>query len=129
MKRDWKLIRGILEALEGDNYIAYHNAGGMTDEEKAKIYKDDLSSLLPKKRMLVAQHLELLVDSGLVTQASCSTFENSGLRLTMKGYDMLDALRDDTVWNKVKDLAVKSGVTISWEFIKQAIPLIYKQLL
>ena len=46
----------------------------------------------------------------------------------MQGYDLLDALRDQNVWDRIKGRAKKAGVTISWEFIKAALPKVLSDI-
>lgn len=49
-------------------------------------------------------HVELLCDAGLMTRTSKDVF-----RMTNQGHDYLEAVRNDTVWNKTKDGAAKVG--------------------
>lgn len=42
----------------------------------------------------------------------------------MQGHDFLENLRNPKIWRKVKDIAAKAGVEITFELIKQAIPKI-----
>jgi hypothetical protein len=46
------------------------------------------------------------------------------LRLTYEGHEFLDAARSDTVWNKAKDMVVKSTGALTLEGLKIALPAI-----
>ena len=49
-------------------------------------------------------HVDLLCDAGLFRHIN-----EHGYRLTSNGHDFLDAIRDDTNWNKVKTVAANAG--------------------
>ena len=49
-------------------------------------------------------HIELMMDIGLLTNFGEGTF-----RLTAAGHDFLDAIREDTNWNRTKAVAAKAG--------------------
>jgi len=42
--------------------------------------------------------------------------------------DLLDALRDQNVWDRIKGRAKKAGVSLSWEFIKASIPVVIGEI-
>lgn len=129
MKRNWTIIKEILEAIE-TNQIKTH-----------------WDSLPEEQYDLVLLHYELLEESELIANyqmvEDVDDFGNrnchplfwkerpgiSSIRLTMKGYDLLEVLRDQSLWNKIINKAKSVGVKLTFEFIKQAIPVIYKQLL
>ena len=53
-----------------------------------------------------AYHLLLMKDAGLIEGAHV----NHGVfRITNSGHDYLDAIRDESIWNKAKDGAAKVG--------------------
>lgn len=79
MKRDWPLIRDILLALEEDRYREFRRR---------------------RNSDAVAYNVLLLHDAGLVDQDGCLVAGNSGLRLTMKGHDLLDSLRNSRETDK-----------------------------
>ena len=55
-----------------------------------------------------AYHVMLLCDAGYMTNVTADTN-----RMTSSGHDYLDAIRDDTVWAKIKDVAAGvGGVTL-----------------
>lgn len=129
MKRDWSVIKDILEAIE-DNRVKLH-----------------WESLPEEKHNVVLLHYELLQESELI--ADYQMIEDiddcynvyrhplfysqmpgtRAIRLTMKGYDLLEVLRDQNLWNRIVNKAKAVSVKLTFEFIKQAIPVVYKQLL
>lgn len=71
-------------------------------------------------------------DFGNVSQHPVYLTQTTGIcaiHLTMKGYDLLEVLRDQNLWSRIINKAKALGVKLTYEFIKQAIPVIYKQLL
>ena len=128
MKRDWNLIRELLESIE---------------ENKVKIYWDGLNQ---EQQKAVLLHYELLEESRLISNYELqSDMDDSGkisyhpnflpqevnvpgIRLTMKGYDLLEVLRDDNLWSRIKAKAKGLGVKLTYEFIVQAIPFLYKSM-
>ena len=121
MIRNWEVIRLILEQIEGGTLYEFITSG-----------KADKHHLLRGQDAILLGHVELLIDAGILKH--CSVTRNSagdfvdwdfrGVYITMQGHDLLDALRDENVWDEIKEKAKIAGVTISWEFIKAAIPLI-----
>lgn len=124
MKRDWKIIRKVLELIESENLKKY------LEEE---LYVPELQTTDD----VFLGHIEILIDAGIVRNAEvrrtaggtfsfCSV---NGVFISMEGHDLLDALRDTTVWSRIVAKAKHVGVSISWEFIKAAIPVVMKELL
>lgn len=130
MKRDWSIIKDILEAIEQNK--ARTHWGNLPDDDA---------------RNAVLMHYELLQESGLIANFKIATDTDDDfkvtrapqfipqvpgepyLRLTMKGFDFLEVLRDQRLWQRILAFAKNSSVKLTYEFIKQAIPIIYKQLL
>lgn len=129
MKRDWKIIKDILCAIE---------------DNKVKIHWEQLQESEQKNVLL---HYELLKESELITNyelasdmdddGKCTYHPNflsqapnvPGIRMTMKGYDLLEVLRDQTLWNRILSKAKALGVKLTYEFIVQAVPVIYKTMM
>lgn len=71
----------------------------------------------------ICYHVELMVDEDLIKATDVSAGSDHYKvylvkRLTYKGHEFLSALKNDTVWNKVKDTSKELGV----EVIKSIIP-------
>ena len=106
MKRDWDLIRTILEQVESlpdtDSVLSPSGDEDHTAEEEAYQY-------------------QLLIDAGL---AKGVIFESSGgplhgqlFSLTWQGHELLDAIRNDTIWNDVKKTAKQKGLGLTFDLI------------
>ena len=121
MKRDMELIRRLMLDIE-----ARPAGKQFTGEE---LYRDG------DDRAIVAEHLVLLIEHGLVKGKAFQTFD--GLELdhimilstTWKGHEFLDAVRNDTVWNKTKDKLASVGGTATVEIITQVASGLMKQML
>lgn len=49
-------------------------------------------------------------------------------RLSMQGHDFLEDLRNQEVWDKIKNQAFKSGAKLTWTFITAATEQIKQRL-
>ena len=108
MKRDHDYIRELL--LEAENSINPYISASMVIGRNDKV----------SKRYF---HANLLKDAGFFAEVGKGTF-----RLTNQGCDYLDVIRNDTVWQKTKDVAKKTGGTtlgimkdIALSYVKQKI--------
>lgn len=108
MKRDMDLCRKILFAIEEQ----YENTS-IVDLE------------IPGYTMnQVAYHCKILKDGGLVSQYSAQ-YDGDGLyffqvgNLTWEGHDFLDRIREDTVWNKIKNVVTEKGLPMILDVVKQ----------
>jgi hypothetical protein len=102
MKRDMELIRKILIKVEESDRDPL-------DYVPLEIEGYDQST--------VSYHIWLLVDAGLVEGVDCTSdaiFRWHAQRLTWDGHDFLQSIRDDTIWNKVKEKVLKPAA--SWTF-------------
>ncbi len=137
MKRNWDLIRDILCSLEEDRFVEYVNSGGLSDKEiqkftdlkSGRVDKESLDDAKQKRRTEIWLHVELLIDCGVIQNTQ---FDSEGLnnnyRLSMQGYDFLDDLRNQEVWEKIKAQALKSGAKLTWTFITAATEQIMQKL-
>jgi len=106
MKRDMDLIRTILLQIE--------EKGGNPFGSVALAIPDHSPAA-------VSHHILLLHDAGLIHATDDSTtaeFRMEANRLTWEGHEFLDAARNDTVWNKAKDIVKEKGGTIPFEVLK-----------
>lgn len=106
MKRDMELIRTILFQIEKKG----ENPKGLVEL--------DISS---HSAEVVSHHVLLLQEAGLVDALDLSTragFRMKPKRLTWAGHEFLDAARNDTVWNKAKEMVRDQGGTIPFEVLK-----------
>lgn len=128
MKRDWMLIKQLLQKFEEESIKEYlselmSETVARTLDESDEQLRERKGELDHFKAMVLAQLL-LMEDSGMI--AGCeigingrTKFTLSGLfpRLTMKGHDTLDALRNQGIWAKVKDTAKERALPITLELI------------
>lgn len=121
MKRDMDLIRYIMISLEeemkaGNIYFA--------DNIDFTKFSNDIG------KNIINEHLMLLLENEFIDASFTGSkfFPNAFAikRITNKGHDFIDALRNDNIWNKVKEKATSvGGFTISAvyelgkEYIKQ----------
>ena len=102
MKRDMELIRKILVAVEDhpepDGSVPLR-FDGYSDQE-------------------VSYHVKLLSDQGLIEATDCRSLQDFSLKarsLTWGGHDFVEAIRDDTRWNKVKKWVLDAGKILTLE--------------
>jgi hypothetical protein len=113
MTRDMDLLRLILLKVEGYTYTY-----------------PDLSPLTIDGYdwQVVGEHIKLLTESAYldsmeVDYGLCPT------RLTMKGHDFLDSIRNDGVWKKVKEKVKEKGGGFTMEILKALATQALSQLL
>jgi hypothetical protein len=107
MKRDWECIRAILIALD----------------EKG----DTASALRPIEvdgfdRDSVSYNMRLLIDAALI-KGDCIQPMDSSVRctaseMTWEGHELLDKMRSDTLWNKIKSAARERAIPLSFDVVK-----------
>lgn len=93
MKRDWQEIKQILEDVESDVSRIKRTDTLKGDEKRRYEY------------LLHCLHESRLIDP-------------CGMVLTMKGYDLLDAMRSKKVWGEVANVAMQNNIPISLELIE-----------
>jgi hypothetical protein len=120
MERNWDTIREILlatEALLPDTTLA------LTDFDNDHAHT-------------ISYHVELLTESNLL-HASISRSIGKGptqfhvYRLTWSGHELLDAIRNESIWNKTKNAILGKGgsmtfdivTSVAIEFVKKAISI------
>ena len=107
MKRDWDVIREILqkaEELEPNKYLELENFSSDTAYE-------------------VSYNIRLLYDAGLIDAEDVSTNGDGPdeffvFRLTWNGHEFLDSIRSDSVWKKTKDKIVEKGGVMTFDVVK-----------
>lgn len=105
MKLDLDLIKEILESIEQDS-------DGITS---VQIAIDERSAQDEKRK---AYHYRLLIECGIIDGKirNVGSFDGQaewiGYKgLTMMGHQVLDGMRNDTLWNKIKDGVLQAGVS------------------
>ena len=106
MKRDMDLMRKILFYVE-ENYVP-------RDFAACEVLIDGYDSYIIK------EHCNLLIEDGMLNPINSKTAKYLTLshggtcvgNLTNKGYDFLDAIREDTTWNKTKEIITEKGLPL-----------------
>lgn len=106
MKRDWDFIREILIDLEeNSNLLKKHQD---TETEEKFLY-----------------HIRLLVEEGLVLGIQANqgvgggwVYSSSNPRLGWAGHEILDTLRSQTVWEKIKARSKETSIELTTESVK-----------
>ena len=114
MKRDWELIRILLEKVED------------LPDTRSKLLAGKVAGHLGITEDTINYHLWLLLDAGLIEGACAgkpgrgTTLLCCGQALTWKGHEFLDTVRSDTAWNRIKRWLNEEGFELSFEAIVAA---------
>ena len=107
MKRDFELVRNLLLNIEGE--------------------KVDISSYTEEQ---ILYHKALLLSRGLAEgpEPRYSSRKYSGIpdkviihKLTWEGHDFIDAIRDESRWQKAKEWVKEAGKILTLESLKEAV--------
>jgi predicted transcriptional regulator len=104
MKRDIDLIRQILFQVEEHPYASL---------EMQTIFKGKDE----KERERISYHVTLMDEAGLIVAKAIGNDLVVPVRLTWQGHEFLDAVRDNTRWDKVKNILKRAGVLV-FELVK-----------
>jgi hypothetical protein len=118
MKRDWDVIRAILIKVEE----------GAGDKEVAS------GDFKPLDEGLVAYNMWLLIESGMAEGGGREPGSMGApyafvTRLRWPGHELLDSIRGDTVWNRIKGTAKDKGVDLTVDAIKILAKTILERML
>lgn len=108
MRRDWEVIRKILLAVE---------ALPSTDND---LDCDQIEGVPPD---VAAYHMRLLRNEGLTEGGGRDSvpggppwqFANA---LTWQGHELLDSIRGDTAWKRIKSTAAEKGIDLTVDAVK-----------
>ena len=121
MKRDWDTMRSVLLEVEA-----------LSREAAPKFaYFAPYSSDEPEA--IRAVHALMLHECGYLAGHRYKTLSEGeylkGPTLTMAGADLLDSIREETVWVKVKDIAKEKGVGVAFDSLGALVKLAIAALL
>ena len=112
MELDWNLIKEILENVE-------ENSDGFT-EEFTRLDSQDFEDRNERcqEYLRLRYHYKILIDNGLVDGRVHDFRYAAGPRpeyflytgLTLAGVQTLEAMRNDTLWNQIRDVAIGLGL-------------------
>ena len=102
MKRDWDCIRAILVALE----------------DKAEASGDMPPNAVEGfDRENVSYNMKIMIQAGLIE--GIHKGELSGARaMTWEGHELLDKIRSEKLWNRIKTMARQQGIALSFQAVK-----------
>jgi len=119
MKRDWDVIRAVmLRVEEGDGV--------------KEVSSSDFPPIDPS---LVAYNMFLLREAGLAEGSGREPGTVNGEplqwidRLTWQGHEVLDRIRGEPLWSRIKDVAKEKGVDITVDSIKALTKIALDRLL
>ena len=102
MKRDMDLVRDLVLRLEslpmkrGDIFLI------RPDDEELKFDKYTVDQ--------VDYHMRLVYEAGMVEDAGAGSMDGYGFeRLSWRGHDFADSVRDNVIWEKTKSGAMAAG--------------------
>lgn len=106
MKRDWDVIREILQKTE--------------ELEPNKML--ELSHFEENKWIVISYHVQILSEAGLI-QATISEVDEEPYtfwiyRLTWEGHEFLDSIRNDSIWMKTKSKIFEKGGSMTFDIVK-----------
>ncbi len=126
MKLDYKFIKEILLTVEEYNNCAIENF--------LLIKKLNITNEILEKKFVA--HILVMTDLGLIKSTNPNEhvpmgllinhdesidIRNSCYRLTAQGYEFLDALKKDNIFNQLVDLALPTALKIGTQLLTQTI--------
>lgn len=111
MKRDMDLVRKLLMKIEE----VYEPGSGKISVSKVMIDGYDAQTVV--EHLMLMKEADLLQSIDAKTYVTGSTVVSIG-NLTNKGYDTLEAFKNDTIWNKTKDVVKEKGLPIVIDIFK-----------
>ena len=109
MKRDWEIIRAILLKLEE------------ASSPNTNLTPDDLGQY-PEQE--VAYNMRLLDQAGYIKGKFLESKSGDGaihaaivMHMTSYGHELLDTIRNDTVWTKTKDTVKSKGLDMTFDVV------------
>ncbi len=71
-----------------------------------------------------SEHVELMIEVGLISGRAehflgGESPDTSVLRLTWSGHDFLDSVRNESLWNRAKELVIKPSAGWTFEILKE----------
>lgn len=106
MKRNWDVIRKIMIRLEE------------IPDECSHLDSDAIDGV---DNETAFYHMRLMIEAGIAVGGCPETFGRCHghlLRLTWEGHELLDKIRRDTVWNKIKETARTKSIDLSVDVVK-----------
>ncbi|MCB5725314.1 DUF2513 domain-containing protein [Mitsuokella jalaludinii] len=111
MKRDLDLLRNMLLKME-----SLDSSHGTVRLYTFKDLCDD--------EAVLSLHIHLLLDAGFIEATDIVHLDDAVddfliTRITFDGYDYLDSIRNDSIWNEVKQKISSVGGSVSLDIVKE----------
>ncbi|WP_327858308.1 DUF2513 domain-containing protein [Acinetobacter guillouiae] len=119
MKRNWDVIRNLLIDIEVLTYLDSFDLDSNELDDPQETIKLEMADLLLAKGFFTGERVPYL-DGRLGLY---------NLKLTWDGHELLDTLRDQNVWNRIKEISIEKGVDITFESIKVMLGMALTSLL
>lgn len=114
MKRDMELCRKILFRIEEDT-----SGRPISDLQVEGYAREDIQ-----------YNCELLYQKGYLKGYTPYVRNHFSVgQLTWEGQEFLDKIREDTVWNKIKEAITQKGVSLTFEVIKSVAPSVVSSMI
>lgn len=128
MKRDWKLLKEIMMAIEEDRIEDFFQNGGNDTSWKQDKYQDEIEKELKSRQRLIDRHILLLIDARLISvinsHVASDSYDLKSLELSMSGFDLLEHMRSKKVWSKIQEVSAKIGEELTVDGLKKIIPFV-----
>lgn len=109
MKQDWEVIRSILLRLEqAPAANAYLNAEAIAEYPEQEVAYN--MRLLSQADFIKAEFIESSTGDGAIAAAMAN-------HMTNRGHDLLDTIRNDTVWAKIKEKFKSKGLEMTFDLV------------
>ena len=121
MKQDYKFIKQILLTMEKEPNFNIENFY-LLEKLEIKRFSDAEDKFIGHILLLgdagVIDHNHPNYDYGIFSDANLSAhLDKCYYRITTKGYEFLDILKNDTAFNKVKDFAISNAIDIGKQIV------------
>ncbi|MCC7484568.1 MAG: DUF2513 domain-containing protein [Burkholderiales bacterium] len=120
MQRNWDVIRKILLKVEALPTI------------DSAVDSDSIEGVAAE---VAAYHMVLMEEAGLIEGGGRPPGAVGGAayrfatRLTWAGHELIDQIRRDTIWNRVKTLARDKGLELSVDVVRTLVKSVIEELL
>lgn len=109
MKRDWDLIREVLVEVEALSFLERDQFGY------------ELSYVEQSEDSKKAEHALLLWEGGFIAGIDAGSMDGPELlspKLTWEGHELLETIRSQAVWERIKTTAKSKGIELTLESVK-----------
>ena len=127
MRIDWQVIKSLLSKFEDESITEdLKTVGQLPDSIQLEDFekREELKNEARNQEKIIFGHLLLCLDGDFVEGISIKTdgcfnytYGMFSPRLTLKGHELLEKLRNQTVWARLKKGAVSLGAPITVETI------------